>query len=133
MTIISGLGSTTTIRTGQPRPAAAGFAVPSSASTAVSATVQVAAMPGLLAMQEAGQGTVRDRDARRHGAAMLAALAELQRALLGGDDGAALERLASLVRNAPPPADPALLMVQRAVLVRAAVELARRAAPAASR
>ena len=37
----------------------------------------------MLTLQEAGGETVEDREARRHGYDMLAALAELQRALLG--------------------------------------------------
>ena len=49
----------------------------------------------MLTLQELGGETVADREARRHGHDMLAALAELQRALLGGgDDRAALQRLA---------------------------------------
>lgn len=135
MTIISGLGPLPGIRAGGARTAASGFAVPQRAAFATPG-VQVTAMPGLLALQEvgqeagqaAGQAAVQDREARRHGAAMVAALSELQRALLGGGDPDALDRLAALVRRAPPPADPALAQVQRAVLVRAAVEIARRAA-----
>ena len=82
-------------------------------------------MPGLLMMQEAEAEPVADRDARRHGKAMLDALSRLQRALLGGEGPAALESLANLVRATPAPADPRLAAVQRAVLVRAAVELQR--------
>ena len=132
MTIISGLGPTPAIRGGPVRTTSGGFAVPASDAASVASLAAPTAPSGLLALQEAGQeagrDAVRDREARRHGAALLAALTELQRALLTGPGGSPidLDRLAALVRNAPPPADPALAAVQRAVLIRAAVELARR-------
>ncbi len=59
---------------------------------------------------------------------MLAALAELQRALLGGgDDGAALQRLADLAATVPtvPPIRRLAAMVS-AIVLRVRVELARR-------
>ena len=105
------------------RPAS-GFVLPGDAAPGVQATTAVT-LPSLLAIQEAGQDAVRDRDAREHGEAMLHGLAALQRALLGGGDPATLARLAALVRRAPVPADPRLLAVQRSLLVRVAVELAR--------
>jgi hypothetical protein len=83
-------------------------------------------MPSLLSLQEAEVETVQDREARRHSRAMLDMLATLQRGWLGEGGADALESLARLVRAAPPPRDPVLASVQRAVLVRAAVELARR-------
>ena len=47
----------------------------------------------MLSLQELGGETVEDREARRHGHDMLAALGELQRALLaGGGDAEALQR-----------------------------------------
>ena len=47
----------------------------------------------MLSLQEVGGETVSDREARRHGQDMLAALGELQRALLaGGGDAEALQR-----------------------------------------
>jgi hypothetical protein len=82
-------------------------------------------MPSLLSLQETELETVQDREARRHSRAMLDTLTLLQQALLGGQGVDALETLARLVRAAPPPSDPALAAVQQAVLVRAAVELAR--------
>ena len=101
-----------------------GFALPGPAAPGVHAAGAVT-MPSLLALQEADGEAVRDREAREHGEALLHVLAALQRALLGGGDPAVMERLAALVRRAPVPADPHLLAVQRALLVRAAVELAR--------
>ena len=81
---------------------------------------------GLLALQEAESGTVRDRQARRHGESLLEALRRLQVALLMGAGAEDLQGLRTLVEAAPPPDDPRLAQVQRAVLVRVAVELARR-------
>lgn len=93
-------------------------------SAAAPAPVQAVGLPLLLAVQER-DGDAQDGAARRHGSQMMDALAALQRALLGEGGGAELQRLASLARAAPPASDPALAAVQRAVLVRAAVELAR--------
>ena len=89
-------------------------------------------MPSLLAMQEAETGAVQDREARRHGDSMLEALAALQRSLLGGAEAGGLETMASLARAVPAAADPRLAGVQRALLVRVAVELARRRAAASA-
>ena len=86
------------------------------------------AMPSLLAMQEAESGAVQDREARRHGEAVLESLTELQRALLTGASGGELARLAGLARAMPAATDPRLAAVQRALLVRVAVEQARLAA-----
>ena len=78
-------------------------------------------------MQELGGETVADREARRHGQDMLAALAELQRALLGGDDdAAALQRLAELAAAVPRATDPRLAALVSAIVLRVRVELARR-------
>ena len=58
---------------------------------------------------------------------MLAALAELQRALLGGgDDGRALQRLAELAAAVPRATDPRLAALVSAIILRVRVELARR-------
>ena len=81
----------------------------------------------MLALQEVGGETVEDREARRHGHDMLAALAELQRALLGGgDDGVALQRLADLAASVPHATDPRLAAMVSAIVLRVRVELARR-------
>jgi hypothetical protein len=101
--------------------------VPSGPADAAPASVAPAALAGLLALQETLPDAARDRAARRHGRDMLAALAGLQRALLGGGDAAAaLERLAGLVGNMAPAADPALATVLAALTLRCRVELARR-------
>ena len=124
MTVITGLGQVGGVKTPPRRPAATGFRVPEEAP-AVASGVTGVAMPSLLAMQEAGQEAVRDRDARRHGEDMLEALAALQRVLLGAGRGFDMEQLADLARRMPPAADPRLAGVQRALLLRVAVELAR--------
>ena len=104
--------------------AASGFRVTQAAAQGPAA-VSVVGLTDLLALQEAEQDTVRDREARRHGDATLAALASMQRALLGGSREGVMETLTRLARNAPEAADPRLLAVQRALQVRVAVELAR--------
>jgi class II flagellar assembly regulator FliX len=86
-------------------------------------------MPSLLAMQEAESGALQDRDAKRHGSAMIDELAELQRALLG-DEGPRLERLAQLAGRPVAAADPRLAGVLRAIQLRAGIELARHQAAA---
>ena len=121
-----------------------GFALPAAAVAppgpgAASALAPAAALAGLLALQEAGPEAVRDRAARRHGRAMLAALAGVQLALLAGADGgdgtgsggtapaaAVLERLATLLDGMPPAEDPALAAVLGAVALRCRIEIARR-------
>ncbi len=102
-----------------------GFKVETDAAAGPGAALAVA-MPSLLGLQEAQQDAVSDREARRHADEMLDLLKELQRSLLGAAiDPAKLGRMAQLARHAPPPADPRLLAVQRALLVRVAVEQAR--------
>lgn len=134
MTGITGLGRTA---------AAAGAYAPSRTATAggggafrvsertegqaVSAAGSAGGLTGLLAMQEAGTAELRDREARRHGRAMLQGLAALQRALLAGqDDPETLHELGQLAARETDAADPALLAVVRATRLRAQVELARR-------
>ena len=89
------------------------------------AAPSLTAMPSLLAMQEAGVETVADRRARRHGGQVLESLAALQRAVLAGAGAAELEALAEVARAAPVADDARLAGVQRALLVRVAVEVAR--------
>ena len=70
-----------------PEPADAGQAAAAAETPAMSPA-------SMLSLQEVGGETVEDREARRHGNDMLAALGELQRALLaGGGDAGALQRL----------------------------------------
>ena len=86
--------------------AKSGFMMPSEPdgaghATAVPAT-QATPLASMLALQELSEETVEDREARRHSHDMLAMLAELQRALLGGgDEVAVLHRLADLAAAAP--------------------------------
>ncbi len=84
----------------------------------------------------AEQAVIADREARRHGRAMLHALAGLQRAALAGagqPDTAEVPQaaLAALMRQAPAAHDPVLRLILREIGVRAAVELARAPASAA--
>lgn len=87
----------------------------------------VTGLDGMLALQEAGAEAVRDRQARRHGQALLGTLARLQHDLLqeGGDDSA-LHQVAALLEAMPPAANPALASALAGVALRARVELARR-------
>ena len=81
----------------------------------------------MLLLQETDAAPARDRQARRHGRAMLDALARLQHALLGGgDDPAALDQLAALLEHCPEASDPELRATVAAVALRVHVELARR-------
>jgi hypothetical protein len=107
----------------------AGFNVGSGVQTSAgpSAASAAAGLGGLLLLQEVENAPARDRRARKHGRALLDALAQLQLGLLGDDpDGLALERLAALLDHAPEAADPGLRDVLGAVALRAHVELARR-------
>jgi hypothetical protein len=103
-----------------PEPAGTGQA----SAAAVSHATPLGSM---LTLQELGGETLADRDARRHGHDMLAALAELQRALLAGsDDMAALRHLADLAEAVPQATDRRLAAMISAIVLRARVELARR-------
>ncbi len=79
----------------------------------------------LLADGPGADGAVTDREARRHGQAVLDALAGLQLAQLGGDPRASLSGLADLAAAPRPASDPGLEEVLQAIAARAAVELAR--------
>jgi hypothetical protein len=116
---------------GPVRQVGAGFAVDMGLDRAARtlAATPAAALDAMLALQEAEVEAARDRNARRHGKALLEALAELQRALLGGgggEEGPALQRLAALAAAPADAANPALAGVLRALSLRAQVELARR-------
>jgi hypothetical protein len=114
------------------RPAAkSGFFVPPEAARPGQADAAAApaatSLGSMLALQEAGGETVEDREARKHGHDMLAALAELQRALLGGGgDGVALQRLGDLAASVRHATDPRLAAMVSAIVLRVRVELARR-------
>ena len=124
---VSGALNTVTTRRG----VAAAFQLPEDAhaeAPRIEAAPALCVMPSLLAMQEAGMETVADRSARRHGGQLLESLTALQRAMLANAGAAELDALEHLVRGAPAADDPRLAAVQRALVQRVAVELARRRA-----
>jgi len=121
-----------------PGPAAAAGGRPSSASgfdallqgpapapAAPPPTAAASLATAAPALVEAEVPAVRDRAARRHGRAMLEALAGLQLALLDGEIGDARASLASLAAAPPQAEDPVLRLILREISIRAAVELAR--------
>ena len=130
---VGGAASPAGTRPGTTAGAASGFTLGvSNPAPGVAPAAPLAAVDGMLLMQAVEDGPTRDRQARRHGRAMLDGLAALQRALLGepGDpDGVsrgALDRLAALAGHCPQAEDPALRATLNAIALRARVELARR-------
>ncbi|HVC59118.1 MAG TPA: flagellar assembly protein FliX [Acetobacteraceae bacterium] len=112
---------------------AAGFLPPAAPGPDASRAEGVAlaapvALDSLLALQQVDEPAERDRAARRHGHALLAALGRLQRALLEhGDEAAALGQIRGLAEAAPAAAaDPGLAASVDLVVLRARIELARR-------
>lgn len=131
MTGIERIGRPVTASAANRRPGATRFSVPmqpaSTGATTAAAEASAPALATMLSLQELGGETVRDREARRHGQDMLAALADLQRLILSaGSDGMALQRLADLVATVPSATDRRLSALVSAIVVRARVELARR-------
>ncbi len=114
-----------------------GFSVPADAPSpgpdvrgvARSAPVEAALM---LALQEQTGTEAGDREARRHGQRLLAALAELQRAMLCGSEADTLGELSRLADEEGQAVDPMLAAAIRSIRLRARLELAR-AAKAADR
>jgi hypothetical protein len=112
------------------RRAGAGFAVaetpdePGAAAAAHAEAAPPLAGIGPLVPPD-GTAEVNDREAARQGAALLDAMAGLQKALIDGDSAQARARLAGLAQQGLSAADPALDRVLQAVAQRAAVELAR--------
>lgn len=94
-------------------------------STETTVATTGVAMTSLLAMQEVESDAQQDREARRHGEAVIEQLAELQRALLW-NAGPDLDRLARLLDQPVAAADPGLAGLMRAIRLRAGIELARR-------
>ena len=131
MTGIEGVGWPTRPRAVSRAASRSGFTMPPE-PTATGQARAVAGTPAMspasmLSLQEVGGETVEDREARRHGNDMLAALGELQRDLLdGGGDAGALQRLADLSGSVPRATDPRLAALISAIVVRVRVELARR-------
>ncbi|HEY6439078.1 MAG TPA: flagellar assembly protein FliX [Acetobacteraceae bacterium] len=131
MTGIEGIGWPIRPRAVSRAASRSGFTMPpepADTSQAAAAAETPAMSPAsMLSLQEVGGETVEDREARRRGNDMLAALGELQRALLaGGGDAGALQRLVELSASVTRATDPRLAALVSAIVVRARVELARR-------
>ena len=110
----------------------AGFSVPDRGDAATAQAAPLASVPSIgletmLALQAVDDAAERDRTARRRGSALIAALSDLQRALLGHEDPAlALGALSGLSADTPEAADPALNAALRAIVLRSRIEVARR-------
>jgi hypothetical protein len=131
VTGIERIGWPTTPRASSRAATRSGFSVPLQPAAAGMATaaneVVAPALASMLTLQELGGETIQDREARRHGQDMLAALADLQRALLlPADDAGVLARLAELAASVPRATDRRLAAMVSAILIRVRVELARR-------
>ena len=131
MTGIEGVGRPALPRVAGRSPARPrGFAVSPDTRVgdhAAAEPVHATSLASMLALQELSDGTVQDREARRHGHDMLAALQALQRQLLtAADPSVALQRLEELAGGVPLAADPHTAALVSAILVRVRVELARR-------
>lgn len=142
MSIIDGIGAPAPSRpSAAARKAAPGaaFALPAAEAKEAAPTAAPTGAPvalaglqgldGLLAMlEDASAPAERDRRARAHGDALLAALAALQHDLLGdaSHGASALDRLDSLLAHIPEAADPALAAAIDAVALRARIERLRR-------
>jgi hypothetical protein len=105
--------------------------MPGAADTGATPASLAAAAPmaleSLLALQQVDQANERDRTARRHAHALLAALGRVQRGLLTGDDpAAALAEMRTLVAATPAASDPALAAALDQVVLRTRIELIRR-------
>ncbi|HUN40256.1 MAG TPA: flagellar assembly protein FliX [Acetobacteraceae bacterium] len=100
-------------------------------STGAGAAAPVA-LESLLALQQVEGAPERDRAAHRRGQVLLAALARLQRVLLGdGDAASVLNEISELSKDVPIAADPGLAAAVDHVVLRARIELARGRATAA--
>lgn len=104
---------------------------PQHAASGTSAVSTGALTATMLALQEAGAawapaGRPGDRQARQRGRDLLAALASLQRELLGAADPAASRaRLTALLADIPEPEDPQLGQILGAIRLRAGIEAIR--------
>lgn len=126
MTRITGLGSSTPVRSGGPAASGGsrGFMVATGSAPEISPAPPVV-FAGLIALQEDEGPQWRDRTARRHGDRVLGALGQVQAATLRGNAAAALAALNDAVRSMTAPADPVLTGIIGAIRLRARVELAR--------
>ena len=101
-------------------------AMPTTQKARLSAVADIG-LENMLALQAVDERAERDRSARKHGTAMIAALTNLQRAMLADEDPAsALVALTELATNEPVADDPDLDTILRAVVLRSRVEIARR-------
>ena len=142
MTMIDGIGLPGVALAARRNRPTLGFVLPAQtramdapAMTDTSTPVFAAFMDGLLGLQEQAPDApsapaVRDREARRHGQALLSVLAEMQLSLIGSRDGPGSltllsERLSGLAEAIPVAADPRLRAIIGAITLRARVELAR--------
>ncbi len=105
-------------------PAAATPAGPDVRGVTHSAPVEVSLM---LSLQEQAGAEAGDREARRHGQRLLAALADLQRGMLCGSEADTLGELSRLSEEEGQAVDPILAGVIRSIRLRARLELARAA------
>jgi hypothetical protein len=100
---------------------------PEVASFTPAASIGAVGLVGMLAVQEGASRSRGEREARRHGEALLSALVGLQRTLLNDRiEPGSLERLASLADSVPWTSDPELQAALQGAALRARVELARR-------
>jgi hypothetical protein len=127
-----GIGSTAPPARDGTKTAEGGFVVdsgaePLSQKPRLSATATLG-LENLLALQEFGAPTERDRRARERGSAMIAALTNLQRLTLAEANPAeALGALNELASADSVTDDPELGAILRAIVLRSRIEIARRA------
>jgi hypothetical protein len=132
-------GGPSSVPRGDPRRSGVGFLVdPGGGDSNIGAprqnarlsTVPAIGLDNLLALQAIGEATERDRFARKRGGAMIAALTDLQRAMLAEEDPSlALSALSQLATDGALADDPALGAILRAIVLRSRVEVARRGRP----
>jgi hypothetical protein len=101
-------------------------AEPATGPVQANQAVQPVALSAMLILQEAEGESAGNRNGRRHGLAVLAALQELQRGLLrDSSQEAQIAGLARLAEIAPAVTDPGLADVLAAIRLRARIELLR--------
>ena len=130
-----GLGGTAPLIREEARKIEGGFTVDTGGGlqaqkprfSTITATGAAMGLESMLALQSINEAIDRDRAARERGSAMIAALTDLQRAMLAEEDPAlALRSLSALAVDGPLADDPGLAAVLRAVVLRSRVEVARR-------
>ncbi len=127
MEVIRGVGPTAgPAGTTRQARGASGFRVPQARTMAAgrASGVEAVELAGMLVLQELPDRDAVDREARRRGQDLLAALAEMQQAILGAGEGDAA-RLEQLAATVPVAGDPGLRAVVAAIALRARIEAAR--------